>query len=166
MNVDGVKIKPLLADISIETVALALTRRVNLFHDVFNFVLFTVQDDASLLTDLQVLKTDRLTLHSACFAGTQGEVLFNLILRCKEVSNSGVWLWEDSGVVSASSICTLTLGPPVPKSACPIFFFPLPMVSSFRSRQSLCYLLKKNDFMTPIMSSRCRVKMAESLSGA
>lgn len=29
---------------------------INLFHDVFDFVLFTVQDDASLLTDLQVLK--------------------------------------------------------------------------------------------------------------
>lgn len=29
---------------------------INLLHDVFDFVLFTVQDDASLLTDLQVLK--------------------------------------------------------------------------------------------------------------
>lgn len=29
---------------------------INLFHNVFDFVLFTVQDDASLLTDLQILK--------------------------------------------------------------------------------------------------------------
>lgn len=33
---------------------------VHLFHDVFDFILFTVQDNASLLTDLQVLKNTKI----------------------------------------------------------------------------------------------------------
>lgn len=37
----------------------------NLLHDVFDFVLFTVQDDAPLLADLQVLKKT-LVLKTKC----------------------------------------------------------------------------------------------------
>lgn len=68
---------------------------VNLFHDVFDFVLFTVQDDASLLADLQVLKS-RLVFNSIQQALIVLQALqtdSGISLKCSEVLSSATPIW-------------------------------------------------------------------------